>query len=74
MEGVSTPLVEVRFGGDSRLFEVRRLLCSSSPVVLRNFGDAEDSGESTQLQQARLAMLAVRTMALPFGMSGMPSS
>ena len=67
MDGVHTRLAAVRFGGDSRLLEARRLLASNTPILLRGSEQTDEAGESTQWQQAKLQTLATRTMALPLG-------
>jgi len=69
MEGIDNSLTTARFGGDSRLLHVRRMLASNSPVILMASEHTDDSAESSQWQQAKLQTLATRTMTLSVGMS-----
>jgi anaphase-promoting complex subunit 1 len=66
LEGLSQALLQLRFGRDDRLRTVRGLLASSSPQPLSV--DASDNDPELQAkQQAALAALAARTLALPLG-------
>ncbi|KAH7290973.1 hypothetical protein KP509_30G071400 [Ceratopteris richardii] len=68
MEHMFNGTIQLRFGCDLRLNEVRRLLCSSKPVAVRmaNPPDVTDPDMVAQ-QQAQLWQLAQRTTSLPFG-------
>lgn len=68
MDNLTQEAAKLRFGQDLRLLEVRRLLRSTSPVVLQASSLPEASeGDGALQQQNRLMVLAVRTMALPLG-------
>lgn len=67
MQHIEKVAISLRFGDDSRLAEVRRLLDSSSPAVMKGGETAEDGTEGVRHQEADLHVLASRTMALPFG-------
>ncbi|KAK9828929.1 hypothetical protein WJX72_002853 [[Myrmecia] bisecta] len=68
IEGLTDGASQLRFGRDLRLVEMRRLLTSANPVVIRlaNAPEVTDP-EMVAQQQQRLMGLAVRTMALPVG-------
>lgn len=68
MEHMFNGTIQLRFGRDLRLNEVRRLLCSSRPVAVRmaNPPDVSDPDIVAQ-QQAQLWQLAQRTTSLAFG-------
>ncbi|KAI5082089.1 hypothetical protein GOP47_0001832 [Adiantum capillus-veneris] len=68
MEHMFSGVIQLRFGRDLRLNEVRRLLCSSRPVAVRmaNPPDVSDPDMVAQ-QQAQLWQLAQRTTSLAFG-------
>ncbi|MCO5580419.1 hypothetical protein L7F22_034285 [Adiantum nelumboides] len=68
MEHMFNGMIQLRFGRDLRLNEVRRLLCSSRPVAVRmaNPPDVSDPDMVAQ-QQAQLWQLAQRTTSLAFG-------
>ena len=70
--GAAQALVDksaLRFSGDLRLAEVRRLLCSSRAMALRlgNGGPELTDHELIHEQQSRLLLLCRRSMALPIG-------
>ena len=67
MQHIEKASIALRFGEDRRLIEVRRLLASSAPAIIRGREDVDESTEGIQKQEADLYMLASRTMALPFG-------
>ena len=68
MESLSDPAVKLRFGRDFRLVEVRKLLRSSVPCVLKLHNTPNlTEAEGVQQQQVKLMVLGFRTMALPFG-------
>jgi hypothetical protein len=66
MVKVSTDAL-LRFGEDLRLAEAYYLLASSHPAVLLGTEVLDEGAERSQQQQAAIATLATRTMALPFG-------
>ncbi|XP_015079876.1 anaphase-promoting complex subunit 1 isoform X2 [Solanum pennellii] len=65
MEHIFNSGIQLRYGRDLRLNEVRRLLCSARPVVIQT--PVNPSASDQDLQQAQLWQLAQRTTALPFG-------
>lgn len=67
MESLSDPNIKRRFNKDLRLQEVRKLLRSSVPVVLKTGNVQVTEAEGMQQQQIKLMVLAFRTMALNFG-------
>lgn len=66
MDGIDIELAAARFGGDCRLLEARRLLCSSKPIIIKGV-DENESGDQSQQLQWKLLIMAMRTMALPLG-------
>lgn len=62
MEHMFNTNTQLRFGRDLRLVEVRRLLCSATPVVIHSA-----HGPIDEDQQGHLWHLTPRTTALPFG-------
>ncbi|KAK9796665.1 hypothetical protein WJX73_002436 [Symbiochloris irregularis] len=68
MEGLEQGPARLRFSHDSRLSEVRRLLCTALPGPIR-LAQAHTGGDTELVlaQQARLMAVAVRTMGLPIG-------
>ncbi|XP_016575540.1 anaphase-promoting complex subunit 1 isoform X1 [Capsicum annuum] len=65
MEHIFNSGIQLRYGRDLRLNEVRRLLCSARPVVIQT--PVNPTASDQDLQQAQLWQLAQRTTALPFG-------
>ncbi|CAN6469882.1 unnamed protein product [Victoria cruziana] len=65
MEHIFNSNMQMRFGRDLRLHEVRRLLCSARPVPLQS--SASSNSSEQDMQQAHLWQLAHRTTALPLG-------
>lgn len=59
--------VMLRFGDDLRLLEVRRLLQSSSPVMLPQRSPAVSDTETAQSLQMTLHAIANRTLSLSVG-------
>ncbi|KAH9317547.1 hypothetical protein KI387_019316, partial [Taxus chinensis] len=62
MEHMFNPTTQLRFGRDLRLSEVRRLLCTATPVVIHSVHGPVDEDH-----QAYLLHLTQRTTAQPFG-------
>lgn len=65
MEHIFNFSTQLRYGQDSRLNEVRRLLCSATPVAIQTSVNPTASDQDEQ--QAQLWQLAQRTTALPLG-------
>ncbi|XAR71918.1 hypothetical protein NMG60_11018372 [Bertholletia excelsa] len=65
MEHIFNSSMQLRYGRDLRLNEVRRLLCSARPVAIQT--SANPTASDQDLQQAQLWHLAQRTTALPLG-------
>ncbi|XP_030534487.1 anaphase-promoting complex subunit 1 isoform X4 [Rhodamnia argentea] len=65
MEHIFTSCIQLRYGRDLRLNEVRRLLSSARPVAIQT--SVNPSASDQDLQQAQLWQLAQRTTALPIG-------
>ncbi|XP_010543717.1 PREDICTED: anaphase-promoting complex subunit 1 isoform X2 [Tarenaya hassleriana] len=65
MEHIFNSCTQLRYGRDLRLNEVRRLLCSSRPVVIQT--SANPSVSDQEQQQDQLWCIAQRTAALPIG-------
>jgi len=66
LDNLTTDQMSHRFGKDSRVLEVRHILCSSDSKSLF-INDVENSMENTEWQQSYLRLLADRTMALSLG-------
>lgn len=65
MEHIFASGIQLRYGRDLRLNEVRRVLCSARPVAIQT--SVSPSATEQDLQQAQLWHLAQRTTALPLG-------
>ncbi|KAK3042105.1 hypothetical protein RJ639_001807 [Escallonia herrerae] len=65
MEHIFNASMQLRYGRDLRLNEVRRLLCSARPVTIQT--PVNPTASDQDLQQAQLWQLAQRTTSLPVG-------
>ncbi|CAA2984556.1 anaphase-promoting complex subunit 1 [Olea europaea subsp. europaea] len=65
MEHIFNSSIQLRYGRDMRLNEVRRLLCSAKPVAIQT--PVNPTASDQDLQQTQLWHLAQRTTTLPFG-------
>ncbi|KAL1825219.1 hypothetical protein ACET3Z_011997 [Daucus carota] len=65
MEHIFNSSMQLRYGRDLRVNEVRRLLCSARPVAIQT--PVNPTASDQDLQQAQLWQLAQRTTALPIG-------
>ncbi|XP_010423455.1 PREDICTED: anaphase-promoting complex subunit 1 isoform X1 [Camelina sativa] len=65
MEHIFNSYTQLRYGRDLRLNEVRRLLCSATPVVVQTSANPTISDQ--EQQQDQLWRIAQRTAVLPLG-------
>ena len=66
LDNLTTEQMSHRFGKDSRVLEVRHILCSSEAKSLF-VNDVDNGMENSEWQQAYLRLLADRTLALSLG-------
>ena len=66
VDGLSSEVMEHRFGDDTRLLEARAMLSTNEPVPLTG-SDTDDASERSFWEQTQLKIFASRTLALPLG-------